>query len=119
MRKLYLLLAFVGFAIPLYLLPEALRNGNFLLVANPAETLRLIFANYASAAFAADLLWVFGVFCIWVVAESRRCDLEHSWVFVALAFLFGVSGPLPLFLYYRERTLAPARVDNGRASARP
>ncbi len=103
MKNLYLALAVVGFAIPLSLLPATLVNGNLLLMANPAETVQLIFANYASTAFAADLLWVFVVFCVWVVIESRKEGLEHSWVFVALALLLGVSGPLPLFLYYRER----------------
>ena len=108
MHKLYLLLAFCGFAIPLSLLPATIQHGNPLLLASPDETVRLIFANYASTAFAADLLWVFGVFCIWVVIESRRLALKHSWRFIVLAFFFGLSGPLPLFLYYRERARAAA-----------
>jgi hypothetical protein len=103
MRTLYLLFAIVGFAIPVCLFPTTVQHRNPLLVANPAETAQLAFANYASAAFTSDLLWVFVVFCIWVVAESRARGLKHAWVFVSLAFLFGVSGPLPLFLYCRER----------------
>ena len=106
MHKLYLLLAVVGFAIPLSLFPTTLQHGNFLLVGNPAETVGLIFGNYASAAFAADLLWVLVVFCAWVVTESRRHAVKHSWAYIALAFLFGLSGPLPLFLYSRERARA-------------
>jgi hypothetical protein len=106
MQKLYLLLALVGFAIPLSLLPGTVQNGNLLLIAKPSETVALIFGNYASAAFAADLLWVFVAFCVWVIIESRRCALTHGWAFVALAFLFGVSGPFPLFLYHRERARA-------------
>ena len=108
MHKLHFLLAVVGFAIPLVLSSTTIQHGNFLLVGNPAETVSLIFGNYASTAFAADLLWVFVVFCIWVVLESRRCRLRHSWVYIALAFLLGVSGPLPLFLYFRERARAAA-----------
>jgi hypothetical protein len=102
MQKLYLLLAVVGFAIPVSLFPATVQNGNLFLVAKPAETLRLTFGNYASAAFTADLLWVFVVFCVWVVIESRNQALKHPSVFLVLALLFGVSGPLPLFLYYRE-----------------
>jgi Protein of unknown function DUF2834 len=107
-QKLYLVLAVVGFAIPVLLFPATVRHGNPLLMASPVETLELIFGNYASAAFAADLLWVFVVFCGWVVVESRNRTLEHAWAFVVLACLFGVSGPLPLFLYYRERRHSPS-----------
>lgn len=103
MQKLYLILAAVGFAIPMALLPATLANDNLFLIAKPAETVELLFANYVSSAFSADLLWVFVVFCVWVVIESRKLNLSRPWLFVALAFLFGVSGPLPLFLYYRER----------------
>lgn len=108
MQKLYLALAVVGFAIPVSLLPATVENGNLLLMVDPAETLELTFGNYASAAFTADLLWVFVVFCVWVFIESRNQGLRHSWAFVGLACLFGVSGPLPLFLYYRERSRASA-----------
>jgi uncharacterized BrkB/YihY/UPF0761 family membrane protein len=109
LQALYLVLAAVGFAIPISLLPVTVRHGNMLLLASPAETVRLLFANYVSAAFAADLLWVFVVFCIWIVAESRSRRLRHAWGFLALAFLFGVSGPLPLFLWHRSRSRAAAQ----------
>jgi hypothetical protein len=108
LQALYLVLAAIGFAIPLALLPATVRHGNLLLLARPAETVQLIFANYVSTAFAADLSWVFVVFCIWVVAESRARGLRHAWGFVGLAFLFGVSGPLPLFLWHRSRARAAA-----------
>ena len=108
MTTLYLSLAVVGFAIPASLLPAAIARGNALLIAKPAETLELAFANYAAAAFTAALLWGVLVFCLWVLVESRRSALEHGWLFIALACLFGVSGPLPLFLYYRERRLQRA-----------
>ena len=108
MMRLYLALTIAGFAIPLFLLPATLEHGNLFLMANPAETVRLAFASYASTAFTADLLWVFVVFCAWVIIESRRKALKYSWAFVLLALLFGVSGPLPLYLYYRERVRAAA-----------
>lgn len=108
MQRLYLALAIVGFAIPVWFLPSTIQNGNLFLMLNPTETLELTFASYASAAFTADLLWVFVVFCTWVVLESRSRGLRHAWAFVALALFFGVSGPLPLFLYHRERATVKA-----------
>jgi hypothetical protein len=106
MRRLYLAFAIVGFAIPVMLAPYTLQHpDNLLFILKPLETVQLAFANYASAAFTADLLWVWVVFCAWVVIESRNLGLKHSWAFILLAFLFGVSGPFPLFLYYRERRL--------------
>jgi hypothetical protein len=119
MQRLYLFLAVVGFAIPIFLLPSTVEHSNLLLITSPAETLQLVLGNYASIAFTADLLWVFVVFCTWVVVDSRRGGLQHSWVFVALAFLFGVSGPLPLFLYHRERKHAPNKPVQPRRAAQP
>ena len=109
MTRLYLALSIAGFGIPLALAPWTLQHrDNLLFLMNPAETLELTFGNYASAAFTADLLWVFVVFCSWVIVESRSRGIKRSWVFILLAFLFGVSGPFPLFLYWRERQLAAA-----------
>ena len=106
MQQVYLVFTIVGFLISAYATPATLEHGNLLFMTNPGETVELLFGNYVSAAFGADLLWVFIVFCVWVVDDSRKHGLKHSWVFVVLAFLFGVSGPLPLFLYWRGRPRA-------------
>jgi Protein of unknown function DUF2834 len=45
------------------------------------------------------------VFFVWVVRDSQLHGMRHSWVHILLACLFGLSGPFPLFLYVRERTL--------------
>lgn len=77
MRRLYLALAVVGFAVPVALAPYTLQHpDNLLFILKPSETVELTFANYASA-FTADLLWVWVVFCAWVVIESRKVGLKH------------------------------------------
>ena len=108
MQKVYLVFAVFGFLVPAFFttLYTMEHPDNLLFITNPAKTVEQTFANYASAAFTTDLLWVFVVFCTWVIVESRNRGIKHSWVFVLLAFLFGVSGPFPLFLYFRERRLA-------------
>jgi hypothetical protein len=112
MQQMYLVLAIVGFSISAYATPSTIEHGNLFFVVNPAETIELLFGNYVSAAFGADLLWVFIVFCVWAVDDSRKRGFKHSWLFVLLALLFGVSGPLPLFLYWRGR-------ETGESRARP
>jgi hypothetical protein len=44
---------------------------------------------------------------VWIVYESRRRGTSGAWWFVVLILLFGVGGPLPLYLWFRER--APTR----------
>jgi len=40
---------------------------------------------------------------VWIVYESRRSGTRGAWWFVVLILLFGVGGPLPLYLWFRER----------------
>jgi hypothetical protein len=111
MQTVYLTLALVGFCVPapfgwLYTLENP---DNIFFITNPAKTVEHTFANHASAAFTVDLVWVFVVFCVWVLYDSRRCGIRYGWGFVPLAFLFGLSGPFPLYLYARARHGAGAQ----------
>ncbi|HEY3430309.1 MAG TPA: DUF2834 domain-containing protein, partial [Cyclobacteriaceae bacterium] len=63
------------------------------------------FGNRIAAAFVTDLLFVVLVALIWIVMESKRLKMKNSWVYVVLTLLFGLAGPLPLFLYQREKVL--------------
>jgi len=78
MRTVYLILAGVGFCVPapfawLYTIENP---DNLLFITNPAKTVEHTFVNYASAAFTADLVWVFLVFCTWVLFDTRALDLR-------------------------------------------
>ena len=105
MQGLYAAMTVIGFAIPAFFTyAYTLENpDNLLFITNPAKTVELLFGSSGRAAFSADFLWVLIVFFVWVVRESRVHRIRHSWIYILLACLFGLSGPLPLFLYMRAR----------------
>ncbi|MBL7834090.1 MAG: DUF2834 domain-containing protein [Cyclobacteriaceae bacterium] len=106
MRSLYALLAVAGFIVPNVLVfQESVETGNILLWLDPAATLGGMFGNRIAAAFVTDLLCVVLVALVWIVIESKRLNMKNSWVYIVLTLLFGLAGPLPLFLYQREKVL--------------
>lgn len=106
MRSLYALLAVAGFIVPNVLVfQESVETGNILLWLDPAATLSGMFGNRIAAAFVTDLLCVVLVALVWIVIESKRLNMKNSWVYIVLTLLFGLAGPLPLFLYQREKAL--------------
>lgn len=106
MRSLYALLAVAGFIVPNVLaFQESVETGNILLWLDPAATLGGMFGNRIAAAFVTDLLCVVLVALVWIVIESKRLNMKNSWVYIVLTLLFGLAGPLPLFLYQREKAL--------------
>jgi Terpene cyclase DEP1 len=54
-----------------------------------------------------DILFVWGVFMVWVVSDARQIGLGTKWGlgFIALSFL-GTCFAFPLYLIARERHLA-------------
>lgn len=106
MRSLYALLAVAGFIVPNVLVfQESIETRNILLWLDPAATLSGMFGNRIAAAFVTDLLCVVLVALVWIVIESKRLNMKNSWVYIVLTLLFGLAGPLPLFLYQREKAL--------------
>jgi hypothetical protein len=106
MKNLYLFLAIVGFIVPnILVFQESVETGNILLWLDPAATIHGMFGNRIAAAFIIDLLCVVLVALIWIVIESKRLSMKNSWIYVVLTLLFGLAGPLPLFLYQREKVL--------------
>lgn len=107
MKPLYALLAIIGFIVPnILVFYESVETGNILLWLDPQATLNGMFGNRIAAAFVTDLLCVVLAALIWIVFESKRLGMKNSWMYVVLTFLFGLAGPLPLFLYQREKFLA-------------
>jgi hypothetical protein len=106
MRKLYLILSIIGFIAPNILVAkESIETGNILLWLDPQATMNGMFGNQIAAAFVIDLLCVVLAALIWIVYESKRLGMKNSWAYVVLTMLFGLAGPLPLFLYQREKVL--------------
>ena len=106
MRKIYLLLAVVGFLVPNALvLLEMIENHNILLWTKPEETMIALFANRISTIFALDLLLVVLSFFVWSFYEGKRLGMKRVWLFWLLTLLFGLAGSFPLFLRSREKYL--------------
>lgn len=106
MKNVYLVLSIVGFIAPnILVVNESIETGNVLLLLDPQATLNGMFNNQIAAAFVTDLLCVVLAALIWIVYEAKRVGIKNSWLYVVLTFLFGLAGPLPLFLYHREKML--------------
>jgi len=103
MKKLYLILAVIGFIAPNYfVLQESINTGNILLWMHPAATISGMFANLVSTAFIVDLLIVVLIFFIWTYNEAKLHKVKNLWLVWLLTMLFGMSFTFPLFLYLRE-----------------
>lgn len=104
MKNIYALLAVVGFITPnILVFQESVETGNVLLWLDPTATMNGMFANRIGSAFILDLIGVVLAALVWMFAESKRLGIRNYWLYVALTFLFGLAGTLPLFLYQREK----------------
>ena len=104
-RYLYLLLGVAGVFLPYsQFLPWLMDHGlDFRLFFHE------LFANRISGFFALDVLLSAIAVACFAVTESRRLKLQNIWLVIAALCLVGVSLGLPLFLYFRERSLERAR----------
>jgi hypothetical protein len=107
MEHVYSALAAIGFLVPgIPMLMYSVRTGNWLFWADPARTTRELFATWTATTFVLDLFVVVAVALFWITHESRRLGMGGAWRFWVLTFIFGLGGPMPLFLGMRERVLA-------------
>jgi len=107
MKKLYLILALIGFIVPnIFVLIESVETGNILLYANPMATFEAMFANRISTIFSIDLLLAVLVFFIWTYFDGRSNGVKKIGLVWVLTMLFGLAGGLPLYLYFREKTIS-------------
>jgi hypothetical protein len=105
-KRLYAVLAAVGYiSANWFVLRESIHTGNVLLWAHPLETMRGMFVNRISTAFAVDLLITALVACIWFHVEGVRLGMRRVWSYWLLTLAFGLAGTLPLFLLHREGRL--------------
>jgi hypothetical protein len=103
MKKIYLILAIIGFIVPnIFVYLVSVETGNILLWLNPTATIAGMFANKISSAFVVDLLVVVLIFIIWSETEAKRYGVKNVWIVWILTFLFGLAGSFPLFLYLVE-----------------
>ncbi len=105
MKRIYLLLAIIGFITPnILVIAETFESGNILLYGNPVATIDGMFANRISTIFMIDLLLAVLVFFIWSYSEAKRKGVKNIGLVWILTMLLGLAGGFPLFLYLREKT---------------
>jgi Terpene cyclase DEP1 len=102
MQWLYLIAAILGTVLPLYFfVPFVMTHG----LDVPAEFFRQLFQNQVSSAFGIDVFVSSIVLWLLVFSEGKRRGMKNLWCYVLCNLLFGVSSGLPLFLFFRERTI--------------
>ena len=98
MKKIYAALCVLGTLLPYYFfVPYVASNGLDL-----SRFLGDLFANGASATFAADILVSSLVLWVFIYGETRRRPVRFWWLAVVANLLVGLSLGLPLFLLLRE-----------------
>jgi hypothetical protein len=101
MRRLYLLLAVIGFVLPYYFFASFLIENGL----NLGLLFNQLFANDISTFFAVDLIITAVVFLIYMVREAGRYRMRNRWLYVVATLAVGPSFAFPLCLYVREPRL--------------
>lgn len=97
-RNIYTSIALIGAVAPLaFFIPWFATNG-----LDFVGFVKALFVNQASGGFTADLVISSVVFWVWIAEDSKRHDIKHVWLFVALNLGIGLSLALPLYLAVRE-----------------
>ena len=104
MKKLYLILAIIGFAIPNYFVAlESIETGNIMLYKDVVHTFEQMFANRISTIFSIDLLFAVMIFFIWSASESKKLGKSMPYWIWGCTMLLGLAGGFPLFLWWKEK----------------
>ncbi len=104
MKRIYLALVVIGTILPnIFVAMESIESGNYLLYANPVDTINGMFANHISSAFVTDLLFIVMIFIVWSYHEAKKHKIKHVYLIWIYTFALGIAGGLPLFLYFREQ----------------
>jgi uncharacterized membrane protein YccC len=98
MKRVYLILAIVGAAVPYYFFLQHFGNDGLALPAFTAA----VFANPAASGFTSDLLLSSVVFWIFMFQAGEK--RPKPWLFIAINLLIGLSCALPAYLYWREHS---------------
>ena len=97
-KKVYLILAIVGFLLPYYYFVSFLTaNGLDFRV-----FFQQLFGAPISSMFAVDLLISSVVFLVYLRREAARYNIGKRWLYIVVLLTVGLSCALPLFLYVRE-----------------
>lgn len=102
-RILYLALALAGLVMTWHY------NLQFIAESGGSFDIGAFMAAGATNAASKSLTWDLTIGCLaallWIVYESRRIGLRHSWIFIVLAFGIAFAFAFPLYLFIREGKL--------------
>lgn len=101
MQWLYLAAAILGTVLPLsQFIPFLAAHGLDLPL-----FFEQLFQNNISAFVGMDVIVSSLALWLFVFSEGRRLHMRNLWLYVVCNLAVGVSLPLPLFLFFRERKL--------------
>jgi hypothetical protein len=104
MQWFYLIAAILGALLPLsQLYPFVAAHG-----LDVPLLFKELFQTNVAAFFGMDVIVSSVVLWVFVFTEGRRRGMRHLWLYVICNLAVGVSLALPLFLFFRARTLKPA-----------
>ncbi len=99
MKRIYIILAVLGTALPYYFLIQFIVENGF----NLNLLVEMLFTNSISTFFAVDFFISCFVFIIFMFKESKRLNIKKAqWVCLITLCVVGLSLAFPLFLYIRE-----------------
>lgn len=98
LKRVYAVLCVLGFVAPYYFLLRFVAEHGLRL----SLLVSLVFANPASAFFAADVVVSSLVLWFYIYQETRRRSIKLWWICIVANLAVGVSLALPLFLLLRE-----------------
>ena len=98
MKKLFLILAGIGAILPYFFFIKHFSNEGFGL----SNFVSALFANPAAGGFTTDLLFISGVFWIFMFLERSRKKGPHPLLFILLNCFIGLSCEVPAYLYARQ-----------------
>lgn len=99
LRRLYLLLAFVGAVVPYYFFFMYGVEDGF----GPAGLLRAMASDALTLAFFSDVAISSVAFWPFLYREAQRHQIAYWWVLIVVNVVVGLSCALPLFLYLRRK----------------
>lgn len=101
MQGIYLAIAIAGAVVPLRFFVRFLMTFGLDL----PLFFQQLFQNDVSTFFGTDVIVSTLALLVFVFSEGRRRRMKHLWVYVICNLAVGVSLALPLFLFFRERSL--------------
>jgi hypothetical protein len=100
-KNIFLILAIIGLIVPYYFFLQLPAEDGLRL----PSLIQPFSANNFMKGAAMDLTVSVLVFWFFMFSEANRLQMKNPWIYILATFLVGLSFALPLFLYFRERTL--------------